>query len=112
MAILDFIIKTPLSFDLIFISIGLIGLLWCMLDCFKIKRTTPLERELKQLEEEKKANIKWQIERNLKARKRRNAIHDLAAAFDYMDIMIDENIDRNYVIIKINKNVLREREVK
>lgn len=70
MTILNFIIKHPLYFDLILISIGLIALLWCAFDLYKLKREgTPLERALKQLEQERKENIKWQINRNLEARK-------------------------------------------
>lgn len=102
-----------LSFDLIFISIGLIVLLWCVLDLYKLKREgTPLERALKQLEQERKANIKWQIERNLQAEKRRDAIYKLTSAFDLKDITVDTKSDREYVIIKINKDMLIEKEVK
>lgn len=110
MTILDFIIKRHLYFDLIFISIGLIGLLWCMLNCFKTN--TPLERELKRLEQERKEHIKWQINRNLAARKRKDAIVDLVDNFDFRDIKVDEATDKFYVIIKINKDALKEREVK
>lgn len=110
MSILDFIIKHPVYFDLILISIGLIGLLWCMLNCFKTN--TPLERELKRLEQEKKEHIKWQINRNLEVRKRKKAIYDLIINFDFRDIKVDEATDRYYVIIKINKDALKEREVK
>ena len=102
-----------LYFDLILISIGLIAVLWCMLDCFKLKRGgTPLERALKQLEQERKENIKWQIERNLQAMKRKTPISDLVAMFGNRDIKIDYESDRFYVIIKINKDELIEREVK
>ena len=71
-----------------------------------------VETEMKRIMEKRKANIKWQIERNLQAKKRRNAIHDLVAAFNYRDIKLDEESDKFYVIIKINKDVLIEREVK
>lgn len=110
MFILDFIIKQPLCFDLILISIGLIALLWCMLDCFQSKN--PLKRELKRIEQKKQENIKWQINRNLEARKRKKAIYDLIENFDFRDIKFDEATDRFYVIIKINKDALVEREVK
>lgn len=113
MTILDFIIKRHLYFDLIFISIGLIALLWCAFDLYKLKREgTPYERALKQLEQERKENIKWQINRNLEARKRKTAISDLIAMFGNRDIKIDYESDRFYVIIKINKDELIEREVK
>lgn len=113
MTILDFIIKNPLYFDLILISICTIPLLWCVLDLYKLKREgTPLERALKQLEEERKANIKRQIERNLQAEKRRDAIYKLTSVFDLKDITVDTKSDREYVTIKINKDVLIEREVK
>lgn len=113
MTILDFIIKHPLYFNLILLSVCLIGLLWSVLDLYKLKREgTPLKRALKQLEQEKKANIKWQIERNLQAKKRKNAISDLVAMFGNRDIKIDYESDRFYVIIKINKDELIEREVK
>ena len=110
MTILDCIIKRPLCFDLILICIGLIALLWCV---FKIIHTdTPLERALKQLEQERKENIKWQINQNLEVRKRKKAIYDLITNFDFRDIKVDEATDRFYVIIKINKEALKEREVK
>lgn len=113
MTILHFIIKHPLCFDLILISIGLIALLWCAFDLYKLKREgTPLERALKQLEQERKENIKWQINRNLEARKRKTAISDLIAMFGNRDIKIDYESDRFYVIIKINKDELIEKEVK
>ena len=113
MTILDFIIKHPLYFNLILLSVCLIGLLWSVLDLYKLKREgTPLERALKQLEQEKKENIKWQINRNLAARKRKKAIYDLIINFDFRDIEVDENSDRFYVIIKIHKDALMEREVK
>ena len=110
MFIIDFIIKHPLYFDLILISIGLVALLWFMLDCFKTN--TPLERALKQLEQERKERIKWQINQNLEVRKRKKAIYDLITNFDFRDIKFDEATDRFYVIIKINKEALKEREVK
>lgn len=102
-----------LYFDLIFISIGLIALLWCVLDLYKLKREgTPLERALKQLEEERKANIKWQINRNLAARKRKDLICKLISEFDLNDIKVIDEADSCNVIIKIDKSALIEREVK
>ena len=113
MAILDFIIKYPLYFDLIVISIGLIALLWRGLDLYKLKREgTPYERALKQIEEERKENIKRQINRNLAARKRKDAIYDLIGYFDFRDIKVDVDSDEFYVIIKIHKGALVERDVK
>ena len=113
MSILDFIIKYPLYFDLILISIGLIALLWCAFDLYKLKREgTPYERALKQIEQERKDNIKRQIERNLQAKNRKQAIFDLMDNFDFIDIAVDYNSDKFYVIIKINKDALIEREVK
>lgn len=113
MTILDFIIKHPLRFDLILLSIFVIALLWCALDLYKLKREgTPLERALKQLEQERQENIKWQINRNLEARKRKTAISDLIAMFGNRDIKVDYDSDQFYVIIKINKDELIEREVK
>lgn len=113
MFILDFIIKYPLYFDLILISIGLIALLWCAFDLYKLKREgTPYERALKQIEQERKNNIKRQIERNLQDKNRKQAIFDLIDNFDYRNITVDYTSDRFYVIIKINKDALIEREVK
>ena len=110
---IDFIIKHPLYFDLILISIGLIALLWCVLDLYKLKREgTPYERMLKQLEQEKKENIEWQINRNLAARKRKDVIYDLIENFDIRDIKVDIDSDKFYVIIKINKDTLIERDLK
>lgn len=112
MFILDFIIKYPLYFDLILISIGLIALLWCVLDLYKLKREgTPYERALKQLEQKKQENIKRKINRNLEARKRKDAIYDLIGNFDFRDIKVDVDSDRFYVIIKIHKAALMEREI-
>lgn len=102
-----------LYFDFILISIGLIGLLWCLLDLYKLKREgTPLERALKQLEEERKANIKRQINRNLAARKRKDLICKLISEFDLNDIKVIDEADSCNVIIKIDKSALIEREVK
>ena len=113
MSILDFIIKHPLYFDLILISIGLIALLWCAFDLYKLNREgTPYERALKQIEQERKDNIKRQVNRNLEARKRKNAIYDLIGNFDFRDIKVDVDSDTFYVIIKIHKSALIEREVK
>ena len=113
MFIIDFILKHPLCFDLILISIGILALLWCALDLYKLKREgTPYERALKQIEQERKENIKRQINRNLAARKRKDAIYDLIGYFDFRDIKVDEKSDKFYVIIKINKDALIEREIK
>lgn len=113
MTILHFIIKHPLYFDLMLISICIIPLLWCVLDLYKLKREgTPLERALKQIEQERKDNIKRQIERNLQAEKRKWAIIKLLDSFDYRNITVDYRSDEFYVIIKINKDALMEREVK
>ena len=102
-----------LYFDFILISIGLIGLLWCLLDLYKLKREgTPLERALKQLEEERKANIKWQINQNLEVRKRKDLICKLISEFDLNDIKVIDEADSCNVIIKIDKSALIEREVK
>lgn len=110
MSILDFIIKHPLYFYLILISICLIGLLWCMLDCFKPKH--PLKQELKRIEQKKQEHIKWQINQNLAAKKRKKAIYDLMDSFNFRDIKLDEKSDKFYVIIKIHKDALKEMEVK
>ena len=113
MFILDFIIKYPLCFDLILISIGLIALLWCAIDLYKLKREgTPYERALKQIEQERKDNIKRQIERNLQAKNRKQAIFDLIEKFDLRDIKVIDEDDNYNVIIKIDKRALIEREVK
>ena len=110
---LDFIIKHPLRTDMILISICLIFLLWCVLDLYKLKREgTPYEQALKQIERERKENIKRQIERNLQAKNRKQAIFELLDNFGYRNITVDYTSDRFYVIIKINKDVLIEREVK
>lgn len=113
MFILDFIIKHPVRTDMILISICLIFLLWCVLDLYKLKREgTPYEQALKQIERERKENIKWQINRNLEVKKRKMAIYELLNSFNFRDIKLDENSDKFYVIIKINKDALIEREVK
>ena len=113
MFILDFIIKHPLRTDMILISICLIALLWCVLDLYKLKSEgTPYEQALKQIERERKENIKRQINRNLAARKRKDAIYDLIGYFDFRDIKVDVDSDEFYVIIKIHKGSLIEREVK
>ena len=113
MFMIDFIIKHPLRTDMILISICLIFLLWCVLDLYKLKREgTPYERMLKQIEQERKDNIKRQIERNLQAEKRKWAIIKLLDDFGYRNITVDYRSDKFYVIIKINKDALKEREVK
>jgi len=84
-----------------------------VLDLYKLKcEGTPYEQALKQIERERKENIKRQIERNLAARKRKDAIFELLDNFGYRNITVDYTSDRFYVIIKINKDVLIEREVK
>ena len=71
-----------------------------------------VETEMKRIMEKRKENIKWQINRNLAAKKRKKAIYDLMDSFDFRDIKLDGKSDRLYVIIKINKDSLIEREVK
>lgn len=113
MFILDFIINHPLRFNSILISIFLIAMIWCVLDFLKSMHTdTPLERALKRLERERKENIKWQINRNLAARKRKDLIYYLVESCDFRDINIDYDSDRFYVIIKIHKYALIEKEIK
>lgn len=107
---LDYYIQNRFFFDLILISICLIGLLWCMLGCFKPKN--PLKQELKRIEQKKQEHIKWQINQNLAAKKRKKAIYDLMDSFDFRDIKLDEKSDKFYVIIKIHKDALKEMEVK
>ena len=113
MFMIDFIIKHPLRTDMILISICLIFLLWCVLNLYKLKcEGTPYEQALKQIERERKENIKRQINRNLAARKRKDAICKLIGDFDVRDIKVDVDNDEFYVIIKIHKSALIEREVK
>lgn len=113
MFILDFIIKHPLRTDMILISICLIFLLWCVLDLYKLKREgTPYEQALKQIERERKENIKRQIERNLAAERRKWSIIKLLDDFGYRNITVDYRSDKFYVIIRINKDALIEREIK
>jgi len=84
-----------------------------VLDLYKLKcEGTPYEQALKQIEEKRKENIKRQIERNLQAKNRKQAIFELLDNFGYRNITVDYTSDRFYVIIKINKDVLTEREVK
>ena len=112
MSTLDFLIKNHLLSNLILLSIFVIALLWCVLDYFNIIHTdTPLERALKQLEQERKEHIKWQANRNLAAKKRKQAIFDLIDNFDYRNITVDYTSDRFYVIIKIHKDALMERKI-
>lgn len=106
---LDYYIQNRFYFDLILISICLIALLWCMLDCFK--PNNPLKQELKRIEQKRQEHIKWQINQKLLARKRKKAIYDLNEIFDFRDIKIDNDSDRFYVIIKIHKAALIEREI-
>lgn len=110
---LYFIIKHPLRAEMILISICLIFLLWCALDLYKLKSEgTPYEQALKQIERERKENIKWQINRNLAARKRKDLICKLISEFDLNDIKVIDEADSCNVIIKIDKSALMEREVK
>ena len=112
MFILDFIIKHPLCFNLILISIGLIALLWCAFDLYKLKREgTPYERALKQIEQKKQEHIEWQINRNLAAKEKKKAILDLIEKFDFRDIKVVDEIDGYHVIIKIDKRALIGKEV-
>ena len=76
------------------------------------KYESPVDKEYKLFEEKKKAHIKWQIKQNLEAKKRMHAIYNLLEVFDLSDIKIDTKNDRDYVIIKIKKDVLREKEIK
>lgn len=73
---------------------------------------SPVDKEYKFFEEKKKTHIKWLIKENLEVRKRKDAIYKLLEVFDLSDIKIDTKNDSDYVIIKINKDVLMEREVK
>lgn len=70
------------------------------------------EKALEQMEQKKQEHIKWQKNRNLAAKKRKQAIYDLLDNFDFIDTAVDYTSDKFYVIIKINKDVLIEREVK
>lgn len=97
-------------FYLCFVIICIIGILLLMLECFKPKDY--VKQELEWLEQKKQEHIKWQVNRNLAARKRKDAISDLIAMFGNRDIKIDYESDSFYVIIKINKDALIEREVK
>ena len=107
---LDYYIQNRFVFDSILISICLIGLLWCMLDCFKTKN--PLKQELERIEQKKQEHIKWQVNQNLEVKKRKMAIFELLNSFNFRDIKLDEKSDKLYVIIKINKDALIERDVK
>ena len=66
---------------------------------------------MRNLEYRKKEHIKWQINQNLAAKKRKKAIYDLMDSFDFRDIKLDEKSDKFYVIIKINKDALMEMEI-
>lgn len=81
-----------------------------MLDCFKTKN--PLKQELERIEQKKQEHIKWQVNQNLEVKKRKMAIFELLNSFNFRDIKLDEKSDKLYVIIKINKDALIERDVK
>lgn len=81
-----------------------------MLDCFKTKN--PLKQELERIEQKKQEHIKWQVNQNLEVKKRKMAIFELLNSFNFRDIKLDEKSDKFYVIIKISKDALIEREVK
>lgn len=81
-----------------------------MLDCFKTKN--PLKQELERIEQKKQEHIKWQVNQNLEVKKRKMAIFELLNSFNFRDIKLDEKSDKFYVIIKINKDALIERDVK
>ena len=99
--------------DLIIVILFLFAIFYCMISDFKFMRTDyDVKREMRNLEYRKEEHIKWQIKQNLAAKKRKKAIYDLMNSFDFRDIKLDEESDKFYVIIKINKDVLIEREVK
>lgn len=99
--------------DLIIVILFLFAIFYCMISDFKFMRTDyDVKREMRNLEYRKKEHIKWQIKQNLAAKKRKKAIYDLMNSFDFRDIKLDEESDKFYVFIKINKDVLIEREVK
>ena len=81
-----------------------------MLDCFKTKN--PLKQELERIEQKEQEHIKWQVNQNLEVKKRKMAIFELLNSFNFRDIKLDEKSDKFYVIIKISKDALIEREVK
>lgn len=60
----------------------------------------------------KQENIKWRINQNLSAKKRKQAIYDLIENFELRDIKVIDEIDSYHVIIKIDKRGLMEREIK
>jgi len=64
------------------------------------------------LSKKKQEHIKWQVNQNLEVKKRKMAIFELLNSFNFRDIKLDEKSDKSYVIIKINKDALIEREVK
>lgn len=93
--------------------IALIIIVCMLIHSFNYINSEPsVETKMKRIMEKRKENIKWQINRNLAAKKRKKAIYDLMDSFDFRDIKLDEKSDRFYVIIKINKDALIEREVK
>ena len=99
--------------DLMLVILFLFAIFYSMIGYFKFRRTDQyVKREMRNLEYRKKEHIKWQINQNLAAKKRKKAIYDLMDSFDFRDIKLDEKSDKFYVIIKINKDVLIEREIK
>ena len=93
-----------------FMIICLFGILCCLFYCFP--RKSPYDKALEQMEQKKQEQLKWQINRNLAAKKRKQAIFELIDNFGYRNITVDYTSDKFYVIIKINKDVLTEREIK
>lgn len=92
--------------------IALIIIVCMMIHSFNYIHSEPsVETEMKRIAEKKKEHIKWQINRNLSARKRKKAIYDLIENFNFRDIKVDKDSDRFYVIIKINKDALMEMEI-
>ena len=75
------------------------------------KYESPVDKEYKLFLEKKKTRIKWRINQNLEVKKRKDAIYKLLEVFDLSDIKIDRKNDSDYVIIKIKKDVLIEREI-
>ena len=92
--------------------IALIIIVCMMIHSFNYISSEPsVETEMKRIMEKRKENIKWQINRNLAAKKRKQAICELLDNFDYRNITVDYTSDKFNVIIKINKDALMERDV-
>lgn len=99
--------------EIFLLSATIIAILIIPVHCIISMRPDPqLKKEMKRIMEKKKENIKRQIERNLAARKRKDLIYDLVESCNFRDINIDYDSDRFYVIIKIHKDALIEREIK